>query len=151
MPDIFYTLPRVDFSEKLRLESTGKDIFAFALSLPQYFCTIVLIRAQRPGTYINAGVSGGRLPSWLSRNPGILHTRNLRFVNATDSHSHATGEIIARVQNIRHSCFSMISELPYPSLGHCQQIQHDHILVASCCEPVPNYIGHDGMMHFHLV
>jgi beta-galactosidase GanA len=60
--------------------------------------TILLIRIQRPGPYINAEVSGGGFPGWLSRNPGIPRTRDPRFLNATDNYSRHIGEIIAKAQ-----------------------------------------------------
>lgn len=58
----------------------------------------LLTRTQRPGPYINAEVSGGGFPGWLSRNPGIPRTRDPRFLNATDNYSRAIGEIIAKAQ-----------------------------------------------------
>ncbi|KAH0134918.1 putative beta-galactosidase, partial [Aureobasidium melanogenum] len=55
-------------------------------------------RSQRPGPYINAEASGGGFPGWLSRSPGILRTRDPRFLNATDNYSRQIGEIIAKAQ-----------------------------------------------------
>ncbi|KAH0127735.1 putative beta-galactosidase, partial [Aureobasidium melanogenum] len=52
----------------------------------------------RPGPYINAEASGGGFPGWLSRSPGILRTRDPRFLNATDNYSRHIGEIIAKAQ-----------------------------------------------------
>ncbi|KAH0012075.1 putative beta-galactosidase, partial [Aureobasidium melanogenum] len=52
----------------------------------------------RPGPYINAEASGGGFPGWLSRSPGILRTRDPRFLNATDNYSRQIGEIIAKAQ-----------------------------------------------------
>ncbi|CAD0109214.1 unnamed protein product [Aureobasidium uvarum] len=52
----------------------------------------------RPGPYINAEVSGGGFPGWLSRVPAPLRTRDPRFLNATDNYSRNIGEIIAKAQ-----------------------------------------------------
>lgn len=58
----------------------------------------LLTLSQRPGPYINAEASGGGFPGWLSRSPGILRTRDPRFLNATDNYSRHIGEIIAKAQ-----------------------------------------------------
>ena len=52
----------------------------------------------RPGPYINAEVSGGGFPGWLSRVPGALRTNTAEFINATDYYIKEVGKIIADAQ-----------------------------------------------------
>lgn len=41
----------------------------------------------RPGPYINAEVSGGGFPGWLSRIRGTLRTSDPDYLNATDKYA----------------------------------------------------------------
>lgn len=52
----------------------------------------------RPGPYINAEVSGGGFPGWLTRVPGALRTNTEAFINATDHYTAEIGKIIADAQ-----------------------------------------------------
>ena len=52
----------------------------------------------RPGPYINAEVSGGGFPGWLSRNPAQLRTRDPRYLDATNNYVSSIGSIIAKAQ-----------------------------------------------------
>lgn len=52
----------------------------------------------RPGPYINAEVSGGGFPGWLQRNPGLLRTRDPRYLEATDNYVQSMSKIIAKAQ-----------------------------------------------------
>lgn len=52
----------------------------------------------RPGPYINAEVSGGGFPGWLTKVPGILRSTNPAYMNATDLYTKEIGEIISRAQ-----------------------------------------------------
>ncbi|KAG9254840.1 beta-galactosidase [Emericellopsis atlantica] len=52
----------------------------------------------RPGPYINAEVSGGGFPGWLSRVPGALRTNTDEFIGATDNYIKEISKIIAKNQ-----------------------------------------------------
>lgn len=52
----------------------------------------------RPGPYINAEVSGGGFPGWLSRINGTLRTNATDYLSATDLYIQKVGEIIAKAQ-----------------------------------------------------
>ncbi|KAI8625659.1 glycoside hydrolase family 35 protein [Xylariaceae sp. FL1651] len=52
----------------------------------------------RPGPYINAEVSGGGFPGWLSRNRGALRTSSPDFLSATDNYVANVAKIIADAQ-----------------------------------------------------
>ncbi|UJO16167.1 Beta-galactosidase A [Fulvia fulva] len=52
----------------------------------------------RPGPYINAEVSGGGFPGWLSRIPDILRTNETGFLEATQNYVSNIGKIIADAQ-----------------------------------------------------
>lgn len=52
----------------------------------------------RPGPYINAEVSGGGYPGWLQRNPGILRTRDQRYLDATKNYVDSISKTIAKAQ-----------------------------------------------------
>lgn len=52
----------------------------------------------RPGPYINAEVSGGGFPGWLTRVPGALRSNSDAFLNATDNYTDKIGKIISAAQ-----------------------------------------------------
>jgi hypothetical protein len=52
----------------------------------------------RPGPYINAEVSGGGFPGWLTRLPGALRTNSDEFIEATNLYTSEIGKIIAEAQ-----------------------------------------------------
>ncbi|TIC95814.1 putative beta-galactosidase A [Colletotrichum higginsianum] len=52
----------------------------------------------RPGPYINAEVSGGGFPGWLSRIRGKLRTTDPEFLSATDNYMAKICSIIAKAQ-----------------------------------------------------
>uniref|UniRef100_A0A0B7JJ03 Beta-galactosidase n=1 Tax=Bionectria ochroleuca TaxID=29856 RepID=A0A0B7JJ03_BIOOC len=52
----------------------------------------------RPGPYINAEVSGGGFPGWLTRVPGALRTNSDAFISATDLYTSEIGKVIAAAQ-----------------------------------------------------
>jgi hypothetical protein len=52
----------------------------------------------RPGPYINAEVSGGGFPGWLTRLPGALRTNSEQFINATDLYTREISRIIGAAQ-----------------------------------------------------
>ncbi|KAF4554041.1 putative glycosyl hydrolases family 35 protein 3 [Elsinoe fawcettii] len=52
----------------------------------------------RPGPYINAEVSGGGFPGWLSRVPAYLRTNETAFVDASRNYISNIGKIIAAAQ-----------------------------------------------------
>lgn len=52
----------------------------------------------RPGPYINAEVSGGGFPGWLTRVPGTLRSDDPEYMNATELYTHEIGKIIADAQ-----------------------------------------------------
>ncbi|KAI1333569.1 glycoside hydrolase family 35 protein [Xylariaceae sp. FL0016] len=52
----------------------------------------------RPGPYINAEVSGGGYPGWLSRIRGSLRTRSPDYLAATDNYMANVGGLIADAQ-----------------------------------------------------
>ncbi|KAI3336951.1 glycoside hydrolase family 35 protein [Xylariaceae sp. AK1471] len=52
----------------------------------------------RPGPYINAEVSGGGFPGWLSRNRGALRTSSPDFLAATDNYIANIAKIIVDAQ-----------------------------------------------------
>ncbi|KAF2218891.1 putative beta-galactosidase [Elsinoe ampelina] len=52
----------------------------------------------RPGPYINAEVSGGGFPGWLSRVPAYLRTNETAFVEASRNYIANIGKIIAAGQ-----------------------------------------------------
>lgn len=52
----------------------------------------------RPGPYINAEVSGGGFPGWLSRVNGTFRTDDAGFIHATDLYAASVGSIIAKAQ-----------------------------------------------------
>ncbi|KAI0142825.1 glycoside hydrolase family 35 protein [Xylariaceae sp. FL1272] len=52
----------------------------------------------RPGPYINAEVSGGGFPGWLSREPAILRTNETGFLDATKNYVAHMGKLIADAQ-----------------------------------------------------
>ncbi|KFA69908.1 hypothetical protein S40285_07457 [Stachybotrys chlorohalonatus IBT 40285] len=52
----------------------------------------------RPGPYINAEVSGGGFPGWLTRVPGALRTNTDEFIEATDLYTSEIGSIIEAAQ-----------------------------------------------------
>ena len=52
----------------------------------------------RPGPYINAEVSGGGFPGWLSRLPGRLRSTDEDYIDAITPYIKSTGESIAKGQ-----------------------------------------------------
>lgn len=52
----------------------------------------------RPGPYINAEVSGGGFPGWLSRTSDILRTNETGYLEATQNYVDNIGKIIAEAQ-----------------------------------------------------
>ena len=52
----------------------------------------------RPGPYINAEVSGGGYPGWMQRNPAILRTRDLEYLQATEDYVVSISKLIAKAQ-----------------------------------------------------
>lgn len=52
----------------------------------------------RPGPYINAEVSGGGFPGWLTRVNGTFRTNDTGFLDATDLYMQEVGSIIAKAQ-----------------------------------------------------
>ncbi|KAI1264071.1 putative beta-galactosidase [Xylariaceae sp. FL1019] len=52
----------------------------------------------RPGPYINAEVSGGGFPGWLSREPAILRTNETGYLDATKNYVAHMGKLIAGAQ-----------------------------------------------------
>ena len=52
----------------------------------------------RPGPYINAEVAAGGFPGWLLRNPAILRSYDLRYLNATDTYIKAVSKIVAAAE-----------------------------------------------------
>ncbi|KAJ5202980.1 beta-galactosidase [Penicillium cf. viridicatum] len=52
----------------------------------------------RPGPYINAEVSGGGFPGWLSRLPGRLRSTDENYLDAIAPYIKSTGESIAKGQ-----------------------------------------------------
>lgn len=52
----------------------------------------------RPGPYINAEVSGGGFPGWMTKVRGALRTSNPNFFNSTDYYTSKIGAIIADAQ-----------------------------------------------------
>ena len=52
----------------------------------------------RPGPYINAEVSGGGFPGWLTRVNGTFRTNDTGFLEATDLYAASVGAIIAKAQ-----------------------------------------------------
>jgi hypothetical protein len=52
----------------------------------------------RPGPYINAEVSGGGFPGWMTKVQGALRTNSEEYMNATDLYTKQIGEIISKAQ-----------------------------------------------------
>lgn len=52
----------------------------------------------RPGPYINAEVSGGGFPGWLTRVNGTFRTNSTSFLEATDLYAREIGSRIAKAQ-----------------------------------------------------
>lgn len=52
----------------------------------------------RPGPYINAEVSGGGFPGWLSRVEGVLRSNETGYMDATDLYMREVGGLVADAQ-----------------------------------------------------
>lgn len=56
------------------------------------------LTVQRPGSYINAEVTGGGLPGWLQRISGNLRTPDADFQQASKNYIEHITRIIAKAQ-----------------------------------------------------